>query len=298
MTHGCIYCKKDKIIKYGWRTTTERGRIQRYKCTFCKRSFCYDQGFKWKHKSTTKILTALEEYVNGLSSRTVSKIQHLSKNTVLKWVYEYSAILSVLLDRFKQRMTDHLYLDELFLKMMGEGFWHIWDSICRDTRFATIVLSPRRTKKEAEKLFRKSPDPLSDVTFDGAFQYPAVIKKLRGIRWYYQHAHRCKEFEDKKNNNLIERFQNFLRSKLKQRRGFKSDLTARLHINFLLVYYNFVRIHMAIKQTPAEKAGLIEYLGERTEEAKFVTLIKMVKIFCYLPSLFWVRAGHGRDLTF
>jgi transposase-like protein len=275
MTNSCIYCKKPKVIRCGWRTTQQRGKVQRYFCRYCKRKFCYDEGFRWKHKPVAKILIVLEEYINGLSSRTVSKIQNVSKNTVLRWIYEYATLLSVILDTFRQKMTDHLYLDELFLKMLN-SFWYVWDSICRDTRYATIVLSPKRTKKDAEKLFKRSPDPTWDVTFDGAFQYPAVIKKLRGIRWYYNHAHRCKEFKDKKNNNIIERFQNFLRSKLKQRRGFKSDRTAQLHLNLLLVYYNFIRDHMSIEQTPAEKAGLIEYFDARSEQDRFLVLLKRV----------------------
>lgn len=93
------------------------------------------------------------------------------------------------------------------------------------------------------------------LVFDGAFQYPSVLKKMFGIWWCYHHTHRCKDFKDKKNNNIVERLQNFVRSETHQRRGFRSLKTGRMQL--LFIYYNFIRVHSAIKMSPAEKAGVI-----------------------------------------
>ncbi|MDE1848167.1 MAG: hypothetical protein KGH61_04445 [Candidatus Micrarchaeota archaeon] len=98
------------------------------------------------------------------------------------------------------------------------------------------------------------------MVFDGAFQYPAMIKMMFGVWWYYNNCHRCKDFEDKKNNNMIERFQNFIRSKTHQRRGFKNYRRGLLQINLLPIYYNFIRDHMSLGMTPAEKAGCQEQI--------------------------------------
>ena len=124
------------------------------------------------------------------------------------------------------------------------------------------------------------------MVFDGAFQYPAVIKEMFGIWWYYHHTHRCKDFKDKKHNNIIERLQNFFRSKLHQRRGFKGLNTGLLQLNLLVTYYNFVRVHSAIKMTPVEKAGLIEYIGVKTERDKWKFLIREATKLLYFPLIY------------
>ncbi len=55
----------------------------------------------------------------------------------------------------------------------------------------------------------------------------------------------------------------------------------------LEIYYNYIRSHMAIKQTPAEKAGLIEYYGCKTEKSRWQYLIEQAakSIYFYLTSL-------------
>lgn len=156
---------------------------------------------------------------------------------------------------------------------MQNQFFYLWDAICAENRFAFFFFSPTRKNKDAEELIKQFRSVFMMV-FDGAFQYPAVIKKMFGIRWYYQHTHRCKDFKDKKHNNLAERLQNFVRSKTHQRRGFKSLQTGILQFRLLFIYYNFIRKHSAIQMTPAEKAELIDYLDANTEKKRWKFLIK------------------------
>ena len=40
------------------------------------------------------------------------------------------------------------------------------------------------------------------------------------------------------------------------------------------IYYNFVKLHSAIKMTSAEKAGLVEYYGAKTKKDKWTLLMK------------------------
>jgi transposase-like protein len=273
MTTSCIYCKKDKIIKYGCRETRNRGKIQLYLCKKCGKRFCEDEGFKYKKKSTETIIDTIELYTGGgCSSRFLSQFLHLSRNTILNWVYEYSEKISRFTNRFKPKVIPRIHIDELFLKMC-ETMFYIWDAICADTKFAFHFFSDHRGNKDAEELIKQFLGAL-EMVFDGAFQYPAVIKKLLGIWWYYHHTHRCKDFKDKKHNNIVERLQNFIRSKTHQRRGYKGKDTGTLHVNLLFIYYNFVRVHSVIRQTPAEKAGLIEYFDANTEVKRWKFLIK------------------------
>lgn len=293
MATSCLYCKSEKIIKNGKRKTKERGRVQKYQCRNCKRWFCEDDGFRWKHKPKEMIVDVIELYVGGGTTlRFLAQHLVLSKNTILRWVHEYSERIARFVNRFKPKIIPRIHIDELFLKMCGT-FFYIWDAICADTRFAFFNFSQTRGKKDAEELIRQFMNAL-EVVFDGAFQYPAVLKKMLGIWWYYQHTHRCKDFEDKKNNNMSERLQNFLRSKLHQRRGFKSHRTGILHLNLVFTYYNFVRVHSAIRQTPAEAAGLIEYYGANSEKSRWNFLIREAtrSLYFYLLSATSRIVGH------
>jgi len=269
----CIYCRSKGIVKNGFRRTKNRGKIQLFLCRTCRRSFCKDDGFKWKHYSKEKIIDTLELYVGGgNTSRFLAEFLDLSKNTIIRWALEYSEKVCRFTCKFRPRIMQKVNMDELFLKMMGT-FFYVWDAICAENRFAFLFFSPRRRKKDAEELIRQFRNAMMMV-FDGAFQYPAVLKAMFGIWWYYHHTHRCKNFEDKKHNNLAERLQNFIRSKTHQRRGFQSLKTGRLQLQLLFAYYNFVRIHSAIGMTPAEKAGLIEYHCENSEKARWRDLIR------------------------
>jgi len=171
-------------------------------------------------------------------------------------------------------------MDELFLKMLNT-FYYVWDSICRDTRMITIVFAPTRTAKYANQLLDLSPKPM-EITTDGAFAYAGLVRRRYGTYWYHHNYHRCAKFEDKKNNNIIERVQNFIRSKIHQRRGYKGLESGQKHFRILEIYYNFVRKHMAIKMTPAEKAGLIEYNGAKTKRDKWILLMKRAANSFYL----------------
>lgn len=47
-----------------------------------------------------------------------------------------------------------------------------------------------------------------------------------------------------------------------------------MQIQMIFTYYNFVRVHSAIGMTPAEKARVIEYLGQDTERKRWLYLIE------------------------
>jgi transposase-like protein len=219
-------------------------------------------------------------YIDGLSSRDVAEHKEISKNTVLGWVLEFADKLDRYIQKFRQNITTHLHMNELFLKMLNT-FYYVWDSICRDTRMISIVFAPRRTAKYANQLLDQSPKPM-EITTDGAWQYKILVRKRYGTWWYHHNYHLCQQFEDKKNNNIIERVQNFIRSKIHQRRGYKGLESGQKHLRLLEIYYNFVRKHMAIKMTPAEKAGLIEYNNAKRKKDKWIILMKNAASSFYL----------------
>jgi transposase-like protein len=207
-----------------------------------------------EHHSKEKIVDTIELYVGGgVSTRYTAQYLEISKNTVLRWVFKYVGTISRFTKRLIPRIIQKINLDELFLKMCSQ-FFYLLDAICADSRFVFFFFAPTRKNKDDEELIKQFRNAMLMV-FDGAFQYPSVLKKIFRIWRYYHNTHRCKDFKDKNNNNIVEMPQNFFRSKTYQRRGFRSLRTGIMQIQMLFIYYNFVRIHSSIKMTPAEKQG-------------------------------------------
>jgi len=253
----CPYCRTKNIRKYGFRKTLERGKVHKFQCLSCKRIFSENKGYKHKHKSEQTIVDAISLYATGLTLREEAEFLHLSRNTILRWVHEYSILLQKFLMKKIPTFSSKLHLDELFLHMKGT-FYYVWDAICAETKFACGFLSQTRRLEDADMLLGISPSPIKLVS-DGAFAYITPILRRFGRQWANENYHRCADFEDKKNNNMVERLQNTLRRWLHPKRGFYSLRTGNIMLNFELVFYNFVRVHTTIKCTPAEKAGVFVY---------------------------------------
>lgn len=269
----CRHCKTDKTVRCGFRTTKERGKIQRYKCKKCLRTFSDDQGFFGRHKSEETILDVLSFYLKGLTTRELAESFSISKNTVLAWVLFYAHLLLRFCAGFVQKYARHLHMDELFLKMK-DTFFYVWSSLDRQTRWAVMHFCSRRTREEAQALMQKSPKPLIDAITDGSFAYLEPVKQEYGAGWAREHYHRCASFEDKKHNNPIERLNNTFRQYTHQRRGFKSLRTGILQVGFLNLYYNFIRRHMAIGKTPAEAGDVWNWPPRISEKEKLRQLLK------------------------
>lgn len=203
---SCKYCSSLKVIKFGFRMTKERGSIHRYKCKTCGRTYVIDDGFYHRHKSKRLILDTLHLQPK-LSYRELADHFNISKNTPWAWVKYYTLKLMDFLKFRVPQSCDYLHMDELFLKMKNT-FYYLWDSVSKDTRFTFWFLAPCRTREYAKRLMKLSPTPTELLITDGAFSYMRPIKEYYGLRFYYSKYHRCESFEDKKDNNLIERVQN------------------------------------------------------------------------------------------
>ncbi len=153
--------------------------------------------------------------------------------------------------------TERLHMDEMSVKMRGKSFY-VWASICRESRFATAFLASDRTKKNARLLMKESP-PAINITTDGAFGYGSVIREAKGSWYYHNRYHRCASFEDKKDNDPMERRDDPYRANTHELRGFKKLATGDLFVRLWTFYYDFIRPHSSLGRTPAEEAGLVRY---------------------------------------
>ena len=130
------------------------------------------------------------------------------------------------------------------------------------------------------KLIYDSPRPLK-LTADGAFAYQTPVRTCFGTLWYHENFHQCVNFEDKKNNNLVERLQNTLRRYLHPRRGFHALETGRRLLDLYQIYLNFVRKHMLFGCSPAEKAGLLKYPPWIKREKERLRFLLKKACFCF-----------------
>lgn len=88
----------------------------------------------------------------------------------------------------------------------------------------------------------------------------------QAMRYQLKHSEhiRLAGIRDKVNNSMVEHLHNTLREKYKVLRGYKAMQSAEALLMGQRVYYNFVRPHMTLDKTPAERAGIKLKLGENS----------------------------------
>src|SRR3989338_8718119 len=79
------------------------------------------------------------------------------------------------------------------------------------------------------------------------------IQKYKEGRVEYEQINHAKTG---KYNYIMERVWNTLRERIKIMRGFKASWSAKLLIDGFFIWYNFIRPHMTLKCSPAERVGL------------------------------------------
>lgn len=110
------------------------------------------------------------------------------------------------------------------------------------------------------------------IVTDGLRSYQQAIKKefwtLKNPRT--QHV-RVPNIRDRSNNNMVERLNGTVRQRNKVMRDLDHENSAQTMLDGMIIYYNFIRPHMALDgQTPAEKTGIVEL-----DKNKWLDLIKL-----------------------
>ena len=78
---GCPDCKKCDCHEESSRDTTRKGRVRRYECNVCKRSFPAGQEFGPTWRSPETIMASLSMYWSGMSTRQVSDYRRSLRKT-------------------------------------------------------------------------------------------------------------------------------------------------------------------------------------------------------------------------
>ena len=227
----CRFCKSQNVVKRGFRTTENRGTIQRFFCKDCKKKFTLDDGFLRKRNTPEKITQSLHLYFSGVSLRKsqahlgVFYPHNASHMTILRWIREYSSLVGNYVDNLKVQNSDSISFDEMEYKTKGKQSWFI-DVIDMETRY---ILSSgyyySRGMNEMREVLRnakqRSLNRVMRFDTDGLNIYPQALKKEYNFNPKRSSAiHRVTKSTDKAFNWKIERLHNNIRERTKIMRQF------------------------------------------------------------------------------
>ena len=270
----CLYCGKSNYVKIGFRTTENRGKIQRYKCKDCGRKFTNDEGFYRMRNSESKITSAIDLYFSNLSSRKVRNYfrRHLEENashvTVLDWCRKYVLKVSKFIDILNPELSGQLYADETEIprgcNTKRKGGDKFWCSVDWGTRYINATMyspNPQNLNEAIEFLekVKKSKDKPKYIQTDSAGFYPRAMRKVFNVHDYHPERTQHKIInvnKDKKYNVRIETVFSKVKDRVDDFRGLKALWSAPILMQGIILQHNFIEAHTTTGQIPAELAGI------------------------------------------
>ena len=259
-TVACPYCAHYKVVKNG---KNANGK-QTYRCKACSKRFLHT-GQVGGHRATAEhIGMAIRMYYGGASYKQTAEtmadghdIGEPSKETLYRWVTEYTEVAKDILDEFPAHTSGKWVADEVQVRVGGEKYW-LWNIMDAGTRYALAVhLSPNRDQRAAVAVMRKAmaaaDAPPRSITTDKLGSYTGAIKSVFPDADHIQ----SEGLRARVNNNLSERLQGTIRDREKTLRGLDGLESGQRYFDGWAVNYNVIREHEGIKfQTPAEMAGV------------------------------------------
>ncbi len=260
----CKFCGSQHTRKYG----TYKG-VQNYFCDDCRTKFTGTDALSHGRVSPSYIVNALNEFYSGMSfheiehnieNQTDSDISHTA---IIKWINKFTSEAIQKTKDLHPNVGDTWIADETFIQTdvktsdpKGVVFWDIIDA---KTRFLLASrITTTRNKRDAQALMelaskRAGKTPKIVVT-DKLGAYIDGIELAFGSDTRHRQG---SPFSVKHSTSMIERFHNTLKDRTKVMRDLKDKNTLKRFTDGWLVYYNFFRPNMALKnRAPAEVAGL------------------------------------------
>lgn len=270
----CIYCNSTYFVKGGMRYN-KNCKVQRYHCRNCKKAFSFRGAFGKQHASPNTIIQAMELYFTGESLRGIATFLQLqgvsiTYTTVSNWIKKYIKLMKVFLDQFTPKVSDKWRCDEIYVKIRGNPKW-LFVLMDDETRFilAYYIADTKKTHN-ANRLLQiavtKAQKKPKLLTTDGLGSYKKAFDEVFGADPMITHLRATYSHHNKWENNLMERFNGTFRHRQKTLRGIKTKDS--IFFDGFMIWYNFIREHTAIKDTPASLAG-IEIQGN-----KWLTIIE------------------------
>jgi transposase-like protein len=280
---NCRFCGGTALVKAGVRRN-KKHPSQRYACKQCRKRFVENNGFLRKRYSGEVIVRALDLYVKDVTLRGISThIQEFygrkpNPATIYRWIKHYSTLLDDSLKHLVPETGSTFHADELFVKTKyaDNRLSYAWVVFDAKTKYniATIVTRDRSSDSAMKimQLARRNVERLPRVfNTDGLGAYYPAVEKYFPKKYVYHHTE--VGINKQYNNNPIERYNNTQRTFLKNRRGLNYASTASHSFKLWNAYYNFVRRHQTLGESPSEAANI--NLGFKENESRWYKLIAL-----------------------
>jgi len=273
----CRFCKSYEVVKYGKRQTKKRGKIQRWKCGNCSKTFTVDEGFLFMKNNHRIVTYSLDVYCENLSSRKVKRSlkkyfeTDISHVAILDWIRKYHEKIGKFVSKLKLKYGERDYTDETTIRCNGKE--HQFGVIMnRKTRF---IKASQYWEKAGYELkwddIRQLWEQVKDgnkrpkiFQTDGLSAYDKAYLKVFYTNFKKDRVKWIRHVTSKtgKYNYIMERFFETLKEKFKIIKTFHAEWSSPLILQSLVMWYNWVRPHMGIDNlTPAQKAGFGVELG-------------------------------------
>ncbi len=287
----CPNCSSplENVVRTGWQRN-KSGLVQRYRCNNCGYRFNDRNGFSKLKSNPALIVVATDLYLRGLSTREIERHllevygNNIDHATVYRWVSRYLQILAKverkLVAAKKIRIGDKWHVDESKIKVGGR-MAYAWSVLDNKTRYLLACqVSRTRGSNMAERVIRMAIKRFGKVpkkiVTDGLSSYIMPIRNLnnksgKNGKHVVSVKHIAgKTFQDKVNNNMIERYNRTLRRRIRVADKFEHIQSAGSFVAGFGAYYNLLRPSLGLQnKTPANKANLrhSNRLGELLRKA-------------------------------
>ena len=178
-------------------------------------------------------------------------------SSVYRWVRGQTRKAKELVEDAPVKAGSEWVADEIAVKVGGEQYW-IFNVMDSKTRFVLAAhLSKERTARAAATALsmarERAVDAPRTVKTDGLRSYRRAVQNSFPL-WDVKHVV-SQGIRAEINNNMSERLQGTLRDRDKTLRGLKGRDTGQEYIDGLVVHYNYIRPHQALKgKRPAQAA--------------------------------------------
>jgi len=284
----CKHCGSINFSKQGYRKTDNRGKIQKYYCSDCKKYFTSDNGFYRMRTAETTITLSIDMYLSNLSSRKMRNqlSRHFgvkrSHQTILNWVYKYALKVHNFVEKLGYNLGNSFYADETVINRSGH-LDKYWCCVDWNTRLITGIhystaTNPNQAKIFLEKAISKG-KPKFIQTDAGVF-YPKAFKKMfynnkLGFGGGLEVEHKIQNYQRTRIHNYkIETVFMKIKDRVDDFRGLKALWSAPIIMAGLTIQHNFIEEHTTTKKVPCSLAGQDLDLGEN----RWLGLIKLSSI--------------------
>ena len=253
----CPQCSSNQYHRYGW--YIYKGQFQRFKCTRCGKVYTEVTNRnlpRYRHSLRT-ISLATKCYLHyGLSFRKVAELLYdlynlqISHTSIANWFRLFGKQAKKFQRGLSLPISGNWHLDETFVKVRGR--WHYVFAILSEWRrvLLTLRIMPRRTRRAAIKVLKAVQKQITAesraIITDGLASYPPAIHRVFPHAQHQQYV----RFQDHPSNNVIERIFSTFKPRNHLLRGFKSPKRAQDFLDGFAFYYNYLRPHKSVRDSP------------------------------------------------